>query len=192
MSLFDDIKNSAEGRELSARWYRNKISALGGNQMTAAQHISLGQVTGNIQSRPTYGMMNLYRYHPKYDKKYKYYDIYPLVLPIKNVRDGFVGLNFHYLSIPYRVKLLDDLKIFESTDGTRLDATYSRIRTGDMIKPVIKRYNNRFVQSMFLRIPFEDMLTAILLPVQRFYNGPITTRRAVSERVVHRDSRSMI
>ena len=137
-------------------------------------------------------MMNLYRYHPKYDKKYKYYDIYPLVLPIKNVRDGFVGLNFHYLSIPYRVKLLDNLKIFESTDGTRLDATYSRIRTGDMIKPVIKRYNNRFVQSMFLRIPFEDMLTAILLPVQRFYNGPITTRRAVSERVVHQDSRSML
>ena len=50
MSLFDDIKESAEGRELSTRWYRGKITSMGGNSMTARQHIN----QGNSTARPNY------------------------------------------------------------------------------------------------------------------------------------------
>ena len=56
MSLFDYIKDSAEGRELSTRWYRSKVSALGGTSMSAEAHIDEGTAT----AKPNYGMMNLF------------------------------------------------------------------------------------------------------------------------------------
>ena len=42
MSLFQEIKESAEGRELSLRWYRNKIRSLKGERITVRQHIREG------------------------------------------------------------------------------------------------------------------------------------------------------
>ena len=89
MSLFDDIKESAEGRELSTRWYRGKITSMGGNSMTARQHIN----QGNSTARPNYGMMNLFSYRPETAEKLPYYDLFPFVLL------------FHVFSYPIVVKI---------------------------------------------------------------------------------------
>lgn len=43
MSLFQEIKDSAEGRELSIRWYQRKIKSLGADRYSATQHIMQGQ-----------------------------------------------------------------------------------------------------------------------------------------------------
>ena len=108
MSLFQEIKQSAEGRELSLRWYRNKIRSLGGEQKPVTEYIR----EGDGGASPIFGMMNMFRYQPKTAKNLKYYDVYPLVLVFKRHRNGFTGLNFHYLSIPMRVKVLERLDIF--------------------------------------------------------------------------------
>ena len=42
------------------------------------------------------GKLNMFIYRPKLFKKFPYYDIFPLVLPLEFYTDGFLGINFHY------------------------------------------------------------------------------------------------
>ena len=53
------------------------------------------------------GLLNMFFYDPKMKKKLPYYDRFPLILPIEQYSDGFLGINFHYLSMPIRIRLLD-------------------------------------------------------------------------------------
>ena len=188
MSLFQEIKQSAEGRELSLRWYRNKIRSLGGEQKPVTEYIR----EGDGGARPIFGMMNMFRYQPKTAKKLKYYDVYPLVLVFKRHRNGFTGLNFHYLSIPMRVKVLERLDIFGDDASQKIDAKWSEMRTVKAIAPLVRRYDAKHVRSLFLQIPLDDMYVATLLPVQRFYKGEYKFRKPVSDRTVWQDSRRMV
>ncbi len=186
MSLFDDIKESAEGRELSTRWYRSQISSLGGGTMTATQHIREGRAT----ARPNYGMMNLFSYRPEKGEKLPFYDIFPLAIPVAKHRDGFTGINFHYLTIPQRVKLLNTLvESFKDGGNDKLDMTWRNISGLRSVRPIVRRYKAANVGSMFLKLSVEDMLIAVLLPVEQFYRGDYSTRRPVSTNEVHREIR---
>ena len=49
----------------------------------------------------------MFVYSPKLRNKLPYYDTFPLVLPLKNYNNGFLGLNFHYLPYALRLRLLD-------------------------------------------------------------------------------------
>ena len=189
MSLFDDIKESAEGRELSTRWYRGKITSMGGNSMTARQHIN----QGNSTARPNYGMMNLFSYRPETAEKLPYYDLFPLSIPVVRHRDGFTGINFHYLPIPLRVKLLNTLvEAFADDSNNKLDMTWRSISSYRTVRPIVRRYKARNVSSLFLKLTVEDMLVAVLLPVQQFYSGEYRSRKSVSSNQVYRDTRRRI
>ena len=186
MSLFDDIKESAEGRELSTRWYRSKITSLGGDSMTATSHITQGTTT----ARPNYGMLNLFSYRPEMAEKLRFYDVFPLAIPVARHRDGFTGINFHYLPIPARVKLLNTLvESFKDGENNKLDMTWRNISSLRSARPIVRRYKAANVSSLFLKLTVEDMLIAVLLPVQQFYTGEWVSRRPVSEREVYRDTR---
>ena len=189
MSLFDDIKESAEGRELSTRWYRGKITSMGGSSMSATQHIN----QGNSTARPNYGMMNLFSYSPETAEKLDYYDMFPLSIPVAKHRDGFTGINFHYLPIPLRVKLLNTLvESFKDDGNNRLDMTWRNISGLRSVRPIVRRYKARNVNSLFLKLTVEDMLIAVLLPVQQFYSGAYNSRRSVSENLVYRETRNKV
>ena len=162
---------------------------MGGQRMGAEQHIT----EGNATARPTYGTMNLFHYRPKTAKRLPYYDIFPLTIPVKRHRNGFTGINFHYLSIPQRVKILNILtEAFADRDVEKLDMTWRNIQTYRQTQPMVHRYLASQVDSLFLRLPIEDMLIAVLLPVQRFYKGPWNMRKQVSPLTVHRDSRNIM
>ena len=60
----------------------------------------------------------------------------------------------------------------------------SAIENNRLTKPCLKRYLYGFTKSMFRKIPDEDNLTAIMLPVQRFKKASATE--------VWSDSRKMI
>ena len=157
--------------------------------MSAEQHIA----EGNSTARPTYGTMNLFHYRPKTAKRLPYYDIFPLTIPVKRHRNGITGINFHYLSIPQRVKILNILVEAYADDAVeKLDMTWRQIQSYAPVRPMVHRYLAKQVDSLFLRLPIEDMLIAVLLPVQRFYKGPWNTRKQVSPLSVHRDSRNIM
>ena len=192
-TIFRKLREEAAGRELSIRWYRNKIKELA-PRVTATQLISEGKGEQKVTARPTYGMMNLYWYKPLNAARLKYYDLFPLVIPFKKHRNGFTGLNFHYLSVPMRINLLERLEAFEDSGtlysldendiGQLLSFQWNEIKGKRGIKPIVRRYLAKYVYSNFLKIELEDMVAGALLPVERFYQGDLWDDRM--ERVLPR------
>jgi len=153
MSIFDEISKLKKSGKEPYQWYRNRIKELG--TPSQAQLIRDGKITGRVN----FGALNMFIYDPKLKNKLPYYDTFPLVLPIERYRDGFLGINFHYLPYALRARLL-----------SRLDpnANYSALKNVRLVKPTLKRYLNSNVRSRFRKLEEEDFMTAIMLPVQRF------------------------
>ena len=193
--IIEGILEKTGGKERSVRWFRQKVKELG--DVPSAQLVREGFVTG----RPTLGTMNFFMYDPKYKNNKQvlpYYDMFPLVLPIQpvgggDINEGFVGLNFHYLSIPMRLKLLNIIQEYATNDRmdetTRIRLTWNRIKRNPIVKPVVKRYLADHVRGTFRRIDAEEMMVAVLLPVQRFVRARETQVYADSRRIINQPRR---
>jgi hypothetical protein len=119
--------------------------------------------------------MYFYFYDPKTKDKLPYYDRFPLVLPIEQYDDGFLGLNLHYIHPRQRIVLLDKLSEFANNDKfdktTKLRLTYDLLSRASKIyevKPCIKRYLFNHVESRFLEINADEWDIAALLPMESF------------------------
>ena len=176
------VIDAAKGRPKSTAWFRDKIAEFG-----TPKAMNLIR-DGKQATRPFFGNLNMFFYDPKFKNKLPYYDRFPLVLPIERYSDGFLGINLHYLPIPLRIRLLDELMDY-STDTnfdskTKINANYSKLKNVKLLKPTLKRYLAGKVKSRFRRIDGDEFTVATLLPVQRFSKS--------SAAKVWNDSRSMI
>jgi len=157
---------AAKGRPKSTQWFREKIKEFG--TPTSANLIKDGKRT----TTPTFGLLNMFVYDPKGKKELPYYDTFPLVLPIEEYNNGFLGINLHYLSMPMRIRLLDRLVDYSNNDkfdkSTKLNANYSNLKKIDLIKPCLKRYLASNVRTNFRKVEAEEFMIATLLPVQKF------------------------
>ena len=200
LGIFDEIREEAHGRELSMRWYRQKVQDLLPKPQVRAM-IREGVKNQKVTVRPNFGTMNLFYYRPKGAAKLPYYDVFPLVIPIgRRLNDGFVGLNFHYLSVPQRWLLLERLSMFqvpseldsfdtEEGAGEVMALFWSKIRRKRGVKPIVKRYLTKNIQSRFLRIELSEMLIALSIPMERFYTGKWGGRKKYISEKVYRQTR---
>ena len=176
------VLDAAGGRPKSTQWYRDKIKEFG--KPGAMDLIR----DGKRNSRPFFGRLNMFIYDPKFKTTLPYYDTFPLVLPLERYSDGFLGINFHYLPIPLRIRLLDRLVDFSNdTDfdkQTRLIVEYQTVKKIRLVNPTIHKYLAGQVKSQFRRIDADEFMIATLLPVQRF------KKAAANE--VWKDSRGMV
>ena len=176
------VVNAAGGRPRSTDWYKDKIKEFG--KPGALDLIR----DGKRSSSPFYGRLNMFFYSPKFKAKLPYYDTFPLVLPLEKYNDGFLGVNFHYLPIPLRIRLLDRLVDYSNNtkfdESTSLDVDYQKLKNINLIKPTLHKYLAGYTKSQFRRIDADEFTVAALLPVQRFQKA--------SDKEVWRESRSMI
>ena len=176
------VVKAAQGRPKSTDWYRDKIREFG-----TPKTLDLIR-DGKQASSPFFGRLNMFIYDPKLKKKLPYYDTFPLVLPLEEYNDGFLGLNFHYLPIPLRMKLLDRVVDFSNNTkfdkSTTLGVSCNALKRVRLIKPTIKRYLAGKVKSRFRRVDADEFTVATLLPVARFKKG--------SQAEVYKDSRNML
>jgi len=121
------------------------------------------------------GSMYLFNYFPKTKSKLKYYDMFPLVFILKFTKDGFLGLNLHYLppSLRERFYTLMRTKVRGSIDNkwTRMHITYELLKKNKSFRyyrPCIKRYKTKYIGSRILHIYPKDWDFAIHLPIERF------------------------
>jgi hypothetical protein len=121
------------------------------------------------------GRMYFYYYDPKTKDTLPYYDRFPLVIPIEKYRDGFLGLNLHYIHPKQRVILLDKLSVTASNreynEKTKLRLNYQFLATASRAfeaTPCIKRYLYSHIDSRFLEITANEWDIACLLPVESF------------------------
>ena len=204
VGIFDQLREEAHGRELSMRWYRQKVQELLPKPQVRLM-IREGIKTQKVTKRPNFGMMNLFYYRPKGAEKLPYYDVFPLVIPIgRRLNDGFVGINFHYLSVPQRWLLLERLSMFqvpseldafdsEEGGGDVMALFWSKIRRKRGVKPIVRRYLTKNIQSRFLKIELSEMLIALAIPMERFYTGKWGgKKRYLAEKVYRQTRREML
>ena len=181
-NYIQSVIDAARGRPRSVDWFKDKIAEFG--KPGALDLIRDGKRSKNV----FFGRLNMFFYDPKLKAKLPYYDRFPLVLPLENYSDGFLGLNFHYLPIPLRVRLLDRMVDFSSNtkfdESTVLDVDYSAVKRIRLVKPTLKRYLAGKVKSRFRRIDADEFIVATLLPVARWSKAEAAQ--------VHKDSRGML
>ena len=204
IGIFDELREEAHGRDLSIRWYRQKVQELLPKPQVRRM-IREGQKTQKETVRPNFGMMNLFYYRPQGAEKLPYYDIFPLVIPMgRRLNDGFVGINFHYLSVPQRWLLLERLSMFqmpsaldafdsEEGAGDVMALFWSKIRRKRGVKPIVRRYLTKNIKSRFLKIELSEMLIALAIPMERFYTGKWGgKKRYLAEKVYRQTRREML
>ena len=170
----------------SPAWYRDQIAKFA---TPSPEDLTMSGDLHVKNQGPFYGEMNMFIYDAKYKKTLPYYDRFPLVIPILdrsfnyNPKTEFIGINFHYLPIPLRLKLVNDLvNIYvkgteiddmgrESfTENTKIVITnFARLLSKvKATKPCVKHYLNSNIRSKIRRIKTSEFVIASLLPVESF------------------------
>ena len=137
------------------------------------------------------GKMFMFFYDPKHKSTLPYYDIFPLIFPIEIYKDGFLGINLHYLPPPLRARLMDALYSTVTDrkydENTALNISYSILSGASKykyFKPCIKRYLASHVQSQYLNVEPRLWDAALFLPTASF--------KKANDSAVWMDSREII
>jgi hypothetical protein len=177
--LIDRIQSSLEKEGLTTRtsksrnWLRTKIQTL------RPTRSSLMNDMARLRESTMIGKMYFYLYDAKGKEKLKYFDRFPLVIPIEEYRDGFLGLNLHYIHPKQRLILLDKLSSYANNNKfdktTKLRLSYQLLKSASTVyetQACIKRYLFSHIRSRFLEISSDEWDIAALLPMEDFTGAP--------------------
>ena len=134
-----------------------------------------------VTGRPTVGQMYLFQYDAKWKDILPYWDVWPLIFPFDYAKDGFYGINLHYLSPNARATLMINLIKAQGgsgnmTENYKLKLSYNIITNFPPAKPCIKRYLFSHVQGKGMYgIGGEDWSYAAALPLQKFRGATSNT-----------------
>jgi hypothetical protein len=178
--LFDRLEREAFRGGITARtkksmqWFRTRVS-----QMRTPSR--KGLITDQRQrATPIFGSMAMMFYDPKHKKTLPYYDRFPLVIPFQKAKDGFLGMNLHYLPHTMRAQFLDAL--YDTVNNTKYDDTTKMMINYNLIKSVsqkpfykatVKHYLTKHIRSKIALVDSADWEIAIFLPVEQFKKAGI-------------------
>lgn len=178
-------------------WYRSQSQSLskagsGSSGVSGATFIKSAQSERDrTKKRRFFGEMYTFMYDPKHKETLPYYDRFPLIFPINKAKDGFLGINFHYLPPMMRAQLMDALYGTTTNEkfdeSTRLKISYDILNAASkyrFFKPAIKHYLNKQVKSKFIFINPSEWDMALFLPLAQF--------QGASKQKVYADSRKII
>lgn len=135
------------------------------------QQFALGERA--VVPRP--GFIYAYNYDPKYKDTLPYYDSFPLILCIDVLKDGWTGINLHY--IPPKVRsiifgeMLDHLNNDLYDDRTKFKLTWSKLKLfakHKYFKHAVKRYLTQQLGTPLFKIPSHQWGIIAMLPTARF------------------------
>lgn len=174
-NLLDKIQTSLSREGLKPRttqarsWLQTKIRSL--NPSTRDFFKDRDRLTPT----PFPGHMYFFNYDPKTKDKMPYFDRFPLVVMVEPYKDGFLGLNLHYIAPKYRISLLDKLDQIASDKrydiNTRLKISYRYLKAATKLyeaTPCIKRYLYSNVRSRFVEVFADEWDIACMLPMETF------------------------
>jgi len=186
------IAGITPGTEEARDWFRDRASEV--SDVNPKQIIRHTEARPNLYSKITQldvGRMYMFQYDPKHKETLPYYDIFPLIFVMERYKDGFLGMNMHYLPPLFRARLMDRLYTIERSDNMReskkLRSSYALLNSAakfKYFKPTVKRYLTTNLRSRLLWIPEEQWDIALFLPTERF--------RKQKKNSVWRESRQMI
>ena len=156
--LIDRIQATLQKEGLDSRskksrdWLRTKI------QTMKPTRASLMNDMNRLRENTIIGKMYFYSYDAKTKDKLPYFDRFPLVIPIEEYRNGFLGLNLHYIHPKQRLILLDKLSTYTNNDKydktTKLRLSYQLLKSAAKVyetQACIKKYLFTNIRSRFFR-----------------------------------------
>jgi hypothetical protein len=179
--IFDDILLSGiragqmPARNSTARiWYRDKAKDVGKVNETSFFKTAGGDRLKN-SGQFKIGNMYMFYYDPKHKDTLPYYDRVPLIFPINRAQGGFLGINFHYLPLKLRAKLMDSLYDVASDDKyddtTKMQISYRILGASSQyreFKPTVKHYLFSQIRSKLLYVSPSEWDIALFLNIARF------------------------
>ena len=175
-SLFDKLESEAFRKGLQARtkeasdWFEKNVAKLGPQTKAILKDERL-----TTKNKPFIGDMIMYTYNPKFKKTLPYYDMFPLTIMVGPAKDGFYGINLHYLPPKIRAIFLDHLndtatnQKFNKT--TRFKITYNLLKATKKykyFKPCFKHYLSEHVSSNIMKVNASEWNIAIFLQTAKF------------------------
>lgn len=154
-------------------WFRDK--AMDTINITPSKIMERKGSKANEVVTPRIGRMLVYRYDPKHKLTLPYYDTFPVIFPIEQYDDGWLGINLHYLPPVFRARLMDSL--YDTLNNQRYDArsrlqiTYKILNSASKMryfKPCVKRYLKSHVKSQLIEIDIKEWDYVMFLPLARF------------------------
>jgi len=136
------------------------------------------------------GNMYMMFYDAKTKEKLSYYDMFPLVIPFDILKDGFLGINLHYIAPRYRVMLLDELYKHENNTKEGVLLTYKLLQKVTKLKyakPCLKRYLTSHIVKVPVEIEKDFWDLAAMIPSGKFATGSISKR--INTNTVYAESR---
>ena len=176
-NLFDKLEAEAFKKGLAARskeatdWFSTNVAKLG--KIGPGKMLKDEGLRTQAQASP--GDMVMYTYNPKLKATLPYYDTFPLTIVVGPAKDGFYGINLHYLPPNIRAIFLDKLgdvtsnKKFDRT--TRFKITYKLLmatKNYKYFKPCFKHYLTKHVNSGIMKVNAAEWNIAIFLQTAKF------------------------
>lgn len=193
--LFQDILNEAVekgvllGKSVDAtNWLAERVATIKEDSIDPEDIIKDDEATS--RRSVVFSRMYLFNYNPKHKSTLPYYDRFPLIFPIERKDKGFLGINFHYLPLPLRAKLMDALYDYGPSNvkpESRLKLSYdllNGLKKTRFFKPCVKHYLNSQLASRFIEIPATQWKIALFLPLERFSKA--------TKQQVYKDSRKIL
>lgn len=183
LSLLDNLsKGTSMSKKVqkSVKWFKDTAKDIAESYESGVKNVKdlipVKQVKPPIPSGIEYiGKMCSFVYVPRGRDKLPYYDVFPLVFIVKRYKDGFLGLNMHYLDPRHRQVLLNRLYSIMSDkkmdSKTRVKLSYEVLKGSSkfkLAKPCIKRYKNSGIRSKLSFVPAKEWNIAIHLPTEKF------------------------
>lgn len=158
-------------------WYNRKINKFLGK---TAENVVNPQEFEKKVTQPkkiTPGLFYIFGYNPLNKNTLPYYDKFPLVLVLKLVPHGFIGLNMHYIDPHSRAIFMDRLYEYESMDrnlgSTKININYNILkdkRSLSYYRPCIKRYYITNIRKFIAKVPQEEWDIFLFMPTEKFQN----------------------
>lgn len=181
--IFDDLllkgirSGQVPARTKAARdWYREQAKGVARSNFQDKELKFIREMgTDRYENRFRIGHMYMFAYNPKHKDTLPYYDRFPLIFPINRAKGGFLGINFHYLPLQLRARLMDALYNVASNDNfdetTKLRASYSLLNGASQykeFKPTVKHYLADHVVTRLVYINPTEWDVALFLPTENF------------------------
>ena len=195
-NIFDRLDEIRETLGLSTNstaalnWMKSAINSLYDLTDISVEESFLAKEGGELINPRAYkrvGEMYFYNYSPSVQSRRDlgFWDTFPLVYIVKFRRDGFEGINLHYLPTNLReVLFLNLLRLttsnseeaqeprdFYSAQSARLKLSYDLLAKSERFRyfrPCYRRYKYNRIESRMLRVAPKYWGMAMYLPFYRF------------------------
>ena len=130
---------------------------------------------------------NMFFYDAKTKKTLPYFDMFPLVFPLRRLGNSFTGINAHYLPPAFKEDFFNIYNKFalndEFDETTLYRMTWTKISRFKIMRPLIRQYSLTNIKSRFLVLNADEVPTALSLPLARLVKPNIRFNRNVIQNV---------